>query len=184
MKNWTSSLEPKTLSAFTYFVNWQDFDLDYEDLQDEALEFGLEWEDCQEILDWWISNSSAEAIHLVTNSIDIYLIEKIESEDLSDEQAEKLQSFTDFFDELDYSMKKSFFTAIVGSISEDSSRDFEFFAFKIEGECGFEGEDSYQSIGKAVLKEWFEESELPMLLDEIYEIAKDEIMRIDSKIKN
>ena len=180
MTSWVTEISPKALSAFHYFVNWQDFnDLEYEDLSDEATEFDLTWEDCEKILNWWVSAEGNRSIRLFIDSFQDYLLEIYESEETSETVAESLQALMDTFDNFSWDFGAYFQMAVHGY---SNPSDFEFLTHSIEGECGLQFDENYQKVGKFELKKWLEQTDLDSLWKQVYEIAKDEILRINSGI--
>lgn len=183
MNIWIDSLKPQTLPAFHYFCHWEDFSgIENDDLEDEAGALGMTWADCQKILVWWESASGAQAKDVIFSSAEDYFKYYLESPTLNLGEIEFLEEFIDSFTNLNNSRQTYFIIAVYKGVTEDGERDFESFTEIFEGDCGFLNDENYLVIGKPLLRKWLDETDFNHLWSEIYEIAKDELHRIHSRV--
>jgi hypothetical protein len=180
---WVENLKPQTLPAFHCFSHKNEFSsIEIDELENLAELFSTSWSKCQEILAWWQSPKGKDSKEVIFSSAEDFLKYHLQSPALNDAEIEFLEEFFYTFENFDDTKQSYFVMAVYRGVAEDGERDFDRFFEIIEGECGFFNDENYLVIGKPLLRKWLAETNFTHLWSEIYEIAKEELYRINSTI--
>lgn len=183
METWIETLKPETLPAFHYFSHENEFNsIEAGELKNLANFFSMTWTNCQDICTWWQSPKGKDCKEVIFSSAEDYLKYYLQSPTLNDAEIEFLEEFFYTFENFDDNKQSYLTTAVYKGFTQEGERDFDRFFEIIEGECGFFNDENYIVIGKPLLRKWFEETNFTHLWSEIYEIAKEELYRIDSTV--